>query len=131
MDDPLQSPNLLAMAEALEAWENGEISDHDYVGILAEVRESVRPVVEQLRVACADLPEDMPADMVEALLECLRLNRAYLQAFDEMIDEPHLGLDSARAAVLELAQLEQETREKLKQKPKVSLGDLLDSFRTR
>ncbi len=129
---PSQSPNLQALAEAVEAFMEEQIDVDDYVTILDVVRRSVEPAFLEFQNATKNLPPNLPFDLSDALLDSLQFYRDYLKAFDLMLEDPEFGLEVAFSACEGLYHLEEETRrlaEADKSGERLTIGAVLDNWR--
>lgn len=103
-----QSPNLLALREAVDELRSGQLDSSDYAEVVSEVRDSVRPALVQLELAAAQIPSNLPESVKASLKAALDHNRAYLEALELMLDQPEEGLAAAQAALEGLDRLERE-----------------------
>lgn len=103
-----QSPNLLALREAVEELRSGQLDPNDYAEVVGEVRDSVRPALAQLELAAAQIPANLPERIKASLQAALDHNRAYLVALETMLAQPEEGLAAAQAALEGLDRLERE-----------------------
>ncbi|MGE0490862.1 MAG: zinc finger Ran-binding domain-containing protein [Vulcanimicrobiota bacterium] len=103
-----QSPNLLALREAVDELRAGQLDSSDYTEVVSEVRDSVRPALAQLEQAAAQIPINLPESVKASLKAALDHNRAYLEALELMLDQPEAGLAAAQAALEGLDRLERE-----------------------
>lgn len=113
-----ESPNLLALREAVEALDADEIDGEAYQELLAEVLDSAECSLARLEKVAGNLPSELPPEVVKALRDSLAAHRAFRDACLRMEEEAHEGFRDAQRALTEIDRLERaayKTAAELKQ----------------
>lgn len=103
-----ESPNLLALREAVEALDADEIDREGYQDLLAEVLESAESSLTRLENVAANLPPELPVQVIATLQESLMAHRAFRDACLRMDEEPHEGFRDVQRALTEIDRLERD-----------------------